>query len=282
MNKILSFLCICTFVCCSNYGQLTKLTKLPKVLKENSGMAIGKDSTLWFINDSGNEDILYQVNFKGKLLKELKVKNAENRDWEDLSRDLEGNLYISDLGNNANKRKDLVIYKTSNPDNEKGEKIASEKIEISYPDQKDFPPKKKNLKFDSEAIFHAGNKIYVITKNRSKPFSGKTNIYAVPDEPGKYKATLINTLETCEEASFCQITAADISPDGKKIVFLSYGRLWVYSNIKLANFSYDHVNMIDLKLNTQLESVSFLDDKTLLISDEEDKKSGRNLYLFRL
>lgn len=245
-------------------------------------MAIGKDSTLWMINDSGNEDVLYQVDLSGKLIKELKVKNAKNKDWEDLSRDTKGNLYISDLGNNANKRTDLVIYKTPNPDKEKGSKITAEKIELRYPDQKKFPPKKKNLKFDSEAIFHFGNQVYILNKNRSNPFSGDVTIYSVPDVPGKYIAKLLATIDTCEESDSCRITAADISEDGKTLVLLSYGKVMVYTGLVLPNFTFEEVKTIDLKSNTQLESILIINEKTLLLSDEQTGKKGRNLYSLKL
>lgn len=245
-------------------------------------MAIGKDSTLWMINDSGNEDVLYQVDLSGKLIKELKVKNAKNKDWEDLSRDTKGNLYISDLGNNANKRTDLVIYKTPNPDKEKGSKIISEKIELRYPDQKKFPPKKKNLKFDSEAIFHFGNQVYILNKNRSNPFSGDVTIYSVPDVPGKYIAKLLATIDTCEESDSCRITAADISEDGKTLVLLSYGKVMVYTGLVLPNFTFEEVKTIDIKSNTQLESILIINEKTLLLSDEQTGKKGRNLYSLKL
>ena len=74
MTRYIAILLFSFLISCSNYGQLTYITKLPKKLKENSGMAIGKDSTVWFVNDGGNEDKIYQINNKGKILKELEVK----------------------------------------------------------------------------------------------------------------------------------------------------------------------------------------------------------------
>ncbi|WP_233268643.1 hypothetical protein [Cellulophaga sp. L1A9] len=84
--KLLSFLYITIFLIgCSNYGQLTFVTKLPKAVKENSGIAYYSNEKAWFIEDHGNDDVIYQIDFKGKLLKELRVKNAKNHDWEDLT-----------------------------------------------------------------------------------------------------------------------------------------------------------------------------------------------------
>jgi len=280
MSRYLFILFASLFFSCSNYGQLTYITKLPKKLDENSGMVVGRDSTVWMINDSGGADKIYQINFKGKYVKQLEVKNAKNKDWEELARDIDGNVYIADTGNNANKRKDLVIYKIPNPDKEKGDKIEAERIEFNFPEQKKFPPKKKNLHFDTEAIFYAKDSLYLITKNRSHPFSGEALIYRIPAKKGNYKATYLGEFIPCTDFSTCKITAADISPDGKTIALLGYGRLWLFTNFKLANFFEGELKAIDLGIRTQLESISFLNNNTLLLSDEELHKSGRNLYSF--
>ncbi len=282
MSRYLYILFISLLFSCSNYGQLTYITKLPKKLDENSGMAIGRDSTVWMINDSGGADKIYQINFKGKYLNELEVKNAKNKDWEDMARDIDGNVYIADTGNNANKRKDLVIYKIPNPDKEKGDKIEAERIEFYFPEQRKFPPKKKNLHFDTEAIFYAKDSLYLITKNRSHPFTGKALIYRIPAIKGNHKATFLGEFIPCTEFSVCKITAADISPDGKTIALLGYGKLWLFTNFELSNFFDGELKTIDLGIRTQLESISFLNNKTLLLSDEELKKTGRNLYSYTL
>jgi hypothetical protein len=280
MTRYIAILLFSFLISCSNYGQLTYITKLPKKLKENSGMAIGKDSTVWFVNDGGNEDKIYQINNKGKILKELEVKNAKNKDWEDMAQDKDGNVYIADTGNNANKRKDLIIYKIPNPDKEKGDKIEAEQIEFSFPEQRKFPPKQKNLLYDTEAIFYAKDSLYLITKNRSHPFNGNALIYRIPAKKGKYKATYLGEFISCTDFSTCKITAADISPDGKTIALLGYGKLWLFTNFNLSNFFEGELNTIDLGIRTQLESISFLNNKTLLLSDEQLHKSGRNLYSF--
>lgn len=282
MTRYIAILLFSFLISCSNYGQLTYITKLPKKLKENSGMVVRKDSTVWFVNDGGNQDKIYQISTKGKIIKELKVKNAKNKDWEDMARDNDGNVYIADTGNNANKRKDLVIYKIPDPDKEKGDKIEAERIEFNFPEQKKFPPKKKNLHFDTEAIFYAKDSLYLITKNRSHPFSGKAMIYRIPAKKGKYKASYLGEFIPCTDFSTCKITAADISPDGKTIALLGYGKLWLFTNFDLSNFFKGELKTIDLGIRTQLESVSFLNNKTLLLSDEELHKNGRNLYSYSI
>ncbi len=267
---------------CANHGQLTCVVKLPKDLKESSGLVTYTENTAWGIEDSGNQDNIYKINFEGEILKVLEVKNAKNKDWEDLTKDAKGNLYIGDFGNNENRRKDLTIYKLPNPETESGDKIDAEKITFRYPEQKDFPPSKKKLVFDSEAFFHHNNHLYIFTKNRAHPFTGETWVYKVPDKKGDYKAEFIGRLKTCEDWDTCRVTSADISKDGKTIVLLGYGKLWVITDFSKDNIVQGKLREIDLGLRTQLESVCFIDKKTLLLSDEENSKQGRNLYLFEL
>ncbi len=270
---------------CGNFGKLNFLARLPHELEENSGIAYYPESeSLWLVEDNGNKDIIYKVDFKGNITKELKVKNAKNHDWEDLTKDGKGNLYIGDFGNNDNDRKNLVIYKLPNPNSESGEKISAQRIKFTYPEQKDFPPGRHEKFFDAEAFFHHGSHIYIITKNRANPFSGEAWIYKVPDRPGDYKAKLLGKIKTCTDRDTCQITSADLSPDGKHIVLLGYGKLWLLSNFDLANDDFAQVKLreIDLEVHSQLESACFKDNTTLFLSDEENHMQGRNLYSFAL
>lgn len=284
MNKsllILLFLTV-TLISCNNYGQLTYIADLPNNLEENSGLLSIKDSTVWVIEDNGNKDKIYKVDFKGKIQKILKVKNAKNNDWEDLTKDTDGNVYIADIGNNNNDRKDLVVYKIPDPEIEPGDKIDAEKIEFYYPEQNEFPPVKSKRFYDAEALLHQGNSLYIVTKNRSNPFTGEALIYRLPDSKGKYEATLISTIKICGDWKTCRITGMDVSPDGKKIVLLSYGKLFILTDFEWDDFSKATMTTIDLGIRNQLESVCFLNGSTLLLSDEISHGQGGNLYSYHL
>ena len=267
---------------CSNYGKLTFITKLPKKLNENSGIAYYKDSAAWFIEDGGNQDEIYNIDFKGNIVKELEVKNAKNEDWEDLAKDHLGNLYVGDFGNNQNDRKNLVVYKLPDPEKEKGDKIDAVSIKFKYPQQKEFPPPQEKLLYDSEAFFYYKQHLFIFTKSRANPFTANTLIYRIPAEEGTYDAEFLGVLKTCDDWNSCRVTSADISPNGKMIAVLSYGKLWLLTNINWDDLSKSDSRQIDLDVRTQLESVCFKDDHTLLFADEERGPTGRNLYSMRL
>ena len=282
MIRYSCFMWLLLLVGCTNYGQLTLITKLPEKLKENSGMVSYSPTSVWFIEDKGNSDNLYQTNFKGDIIKHLDVKNAKNIDWEDLTKDKEGNLYIGDFGNNDNIRRNLTILKLPNPEIEKGDKINAKSIKFNYPEQLEFPPRRGALLYDAEAFLHFKGHLYIFTKNRSNPFTGETLLYKVPDTIGNYEAQLVGKIPLCMDWDTCRITSAAISPDEKTIVLLSLGKLYMLTDFPEDDFINGKITEIDLGVRTQLESVCFQNANTLLLSDEVSNNTGGNLYSYSL
>ncbi|RDY59465.1 hypothetical protein [Flagellimonas nanhaiensis] len=264
----------------SQHGDLDFLGKFPSRLKEVSGMETD-GSTFWVIQDSGNKDKIFKVDKKAQVSNEYKIHHAKNEDWEDLTLDKKGNLYIGDFGNNNNARKNLVIYKIDSSQLHKKEP-AAKKIKFKYPQQHKFPPKKDSLLFDTEAFFHWNDSLYLFTKNRTRPYSGRTLIYRVPDKKGEYDAEYLGSMVLCKNASLCSVTGADISSNGKTIALLTYGMVFLVTDFELSDFSKASAELVDLKTRTQTESICFLDDNTLLIADEENRGTGRNLYSYSL
>jgi hypothetical protein len=167
------------FLSCQNYGQLTLIADLPSVLEEVSGTeVVPKSALIWTVNDGGNKPILFGLNNKGEIIKEITIR-AKNNDWEDLTSDENGTIYIGDFGNNSNRRKNLSIIIVEQ--NELDEKKAEvDEIEFKYPNQDQFPPKKKELYFDTEAFFYFKSSLYILTKSRVKGNYGRTTLYKIP------------------------------------------------------------------------------------------------------
>ena len=268
-------------VSCSAKNEPKKLFSLPKPLKEVSGITVSNHS-LWAIADSGNKNQIFQLTEEGKIAKELTITNAVNIDWEDLTSDTQGNLYIGDFGNNDNIRKDLCIYAISNDSLEKSETNSVAKIRFSYPEQKDFPPVKTELKYDAEAFIVFKNHFYIFTKNRSKNFDGTTLLYRVPMTAGNHQATLIGSFVTDKKYNSGVITGAAISPDQQRIAILSHQKVWVFEAFKNDNFFSGKITEVDLNHHSQKEALTFKDNATIWIADEKVKKSGGNVYQFEL
>ena len=96
MKKIGIIFIFLLFISCQNFGQLIFLTDLPKELNEVSGTETLENSNLfWMLNDGGNQSKLFAVSKKGTIKREIYIK-AKNHDWEDLTSDEKGNIYIGD------------------------------------------------------------------------------------------------------------------------------------------------------------------------------------------
>ncbi len=270
-----------SFTSCSTKNEPQKLFSLPKPLKEISGITLVGDK-LWAIADSGNENIIYQLTEGGGIASKITITNAGNVDWEDLTKDSEGNLFIGDFGNNDNTRKDLCIYAISKDSLGKSETNSVAKISFSYPEQKEFPPKKTQLWYDVEAFITYKDNFYLFTKNRSKNFDGTTLLYRVPMTPGNHTATLLGSFKTDTNYNNNAITGAAISPNQQRIAILSHSKIWIFEEFKEDDFLQGKSTEFSLNHYSQKEAITFKNNTSVWIADEKVKKSGGNVYEFHL
>lgn len=251
---------------------------LPQSLKEVSGIALSKDGKMMFaIEDQGNKNTVYSLDLKGNIVKETTIKDAENNDWEDITTNQQGEVFIGNFGNNENDRKDLSVLKV---DVNSGQVLQT--TTFYYPEQKDFPPKKSDLLYDCEGFVVFKNNFYLFTKNRSKNFDGSFLVYKVPNQSGSFPATLVGKLKLEGKFDDAAITSATINSIGDEIVLLSHKKIHTLRNFHENDFSKAVIKSIDLDHNSQKESIVYKDDKTLYIADEREKKEGGNVYIFPL
>jgi hypothetical protein len=180
------------FVRYAHTQQLEVVCDLPSVLNESSGLLSYTDSTFLSINDSGGEAAIYEFSKTGILISTTKFPNLKNVDWEELTSDKDGYIYIGDFGNNENKRKKLTIYKFHS-DSIGKQIFQTEIIRFSYPEQEAFPPDKNEMLYDAETFLVWENELLIFTKCRDVPFTGRTFIYSIPTKAGNYTAKRINT-----------------------------------------------------------------------------------------
>lgn len=236
--------------------KITKIGKLPHAANESSGLArTTKANTFWTHNDSGGKAELYEIDEKARLLSVRPVANATNVDWEDLANDRDGNIYIGDIGNNSNNRKNLAIYKLY----QGGEKV--EKISFQYADQTQFPPPAGRWIYDSEAFFHNDQNLYLFSKNQSD--GNYTRLYKFSDQPGNYTLSAIDSIHIKT-----QVTSADISPDGKTFALLTYGKILLFS-IEKGNINFKKPLGCFRIVKKQAEALLFLNNTDMIITNEQ-------------
>lgn len=248
--------------------------KLDAQLNEISGLEQLNETTLVAINDSGSDAELHLIDLKGKLIKTVSVKNATNVDWEDLARD-DNYLYIGDIGNNQNKRKDLCVYKVKIADVLSKKEVIAQKISFYYSDQTEFPPQKRQLNFDAEGMIVYKESIYIFSKNRTDPWTGISTVYTLPKQRGSYKAKKYSELYVGEQGWWQDaITGADIFKD--QLYILTYNRVF---QLNIADLDRSPSFTQEFKRMTQKEGVVVLDKNTFFIADEVKRAmGGGNLY----
>ena len=188
-----------------------------------------------------------------------------------------GNLYIADIGNNGNRRKNLYILKLKLKEAILQDTVSAEKIKFSYPEQHAFPPDKANLYFDAEALWAKDGMLYILTKNRTEPCDGKGFLYQLPAQTGTYKAKKMGEFSTCTDMIKCWITAADFNPKTNTLAIMTT------KNIHLVLFEEEQlttVNVYEVPGIKQRESIAFSNkENELFIADEFHKiLRGGNIY----
>ena len=237
---------------------LTKVGSLKGVVPESSGLApAGAPDTYYSFGDDGNGPWLYKINGQGRAVGGQIDVATTNTDWESLSRDPQGNYYIGDCGNNESLRRQLVIHKVRPETPRQVQDIA-----FTYPDQTDFPPKKKQRNFDCEASLWHDGKVWLFTKDRGRQTTSK--VYSVPDQPGTYVAQLVTKIAIPGE-----VTDAALAPNGRRLVLLGRSELFVLEGASWTEMLAATPRQIGLPGAGQTEGAVFKDDKTLLISTEQ-------------
>ncbi|WP_375181862.1 hypothetical protein, partial [Chryseobacterium sp.] len=222
------------------------------------------------------------VDRKGNLTSDVLVENTENHDWEDITKDAAGNIYIGDFGNNENDRQNLSILKVDLKDASQKSTKVIQTTTFHYEGQTEFPPKKSNWLYDCEAFVEMNGNFYLFTKNRSKGFDGTFLVFQVPNKAGDFEAKLIGKLKLSGGYSDAAITSATINSTKDKIVLLNHKNIQILTGFSADDFSKTKIEKVSLNHNSQKEAVVFADDKTLLIADEKDGKEGGNVYTFSL
>lgn len=268
MINLLKIFCLNILFVCQIVGQSRTVCAIPAQLSENSGMLVGANNTIWLHNDGGNAAELYQLDTTGAILRTITISNANNIDWEDMTKDTAGNVYIGDIGNNNNNRQNLKIYKIPPLDSILSNTVQAEVISFSYPEQQSFPASNSEKKYDAESLVFHQNQLYIFTKDRTNPHRGYSWLYRVPSQAGIYSAQLIDSFETQQSSYILEVSSAAFSPDGRHLALLNAMGLWLFSDFTGDDFFGGASQFISLNNFSQKEAIAFVDTQTIYITNE--------------
>ena len=184
-------------------------------------------------------------------------------------------LYIADIGNNYDTRKNLSIikiHKNKNPD-------SFELINFNYPEQKSFNYRKLSM-FDAEGLISVDDYLLIFTKNRAEKI---TDIYKLPKIPGTYNAIKIGSINT--ESI---ITGADFDKKTNLLALTSTINFNKYYLLIIDGFSLKKKNKYNIKKYeipvgaTQVEAVKIINSSTLWISSEDEINGRPKLYKIKI
>jgi len=258
-------------------------------LSEMSGIVASSYSDIfWVHNDSGDEARVFAIRadaeivvpnifgllFPGSSTDDwpgFAIDNAWQYDWEDIAM-ADGQLYLADVGNNDNARRDLGVYVANEPNPLFVTKTRALKfLPIRYPDQSEFPARQWH--FDCEAVFTFDGDLYFLTKHRQP---GK----ALAWEPGTKLYRLAssytdreNVLKLVDRHDRVTLpTGADVSPDGQHLAILTYTRLWVFERPRRGGrWLQGAARILDLdrSLVKQNEAIAWESNDSLLMTNEQ-------------
>jgi Tol biopolymer transport system component len=194
----------------------TQVLQTDRVL-EASGLAqsLINDNVLYSHNDSGGEASVFAIDTQGKLLAEIVIEGASNRDWEDIAtaidpEDGKAYIYIGEIGDNGARHPSVKIYRVPEP----RLNTADSLYQIS--DVETYSIVYEDGARDAEALFiepKTGD-IYIISKREEQ-----VGIYQISYPPSTLE---VNTARKLGTMKMSWVTAADISPDGKYILVKNY------------------------------------------------------------
>ena len=241
-----------------------------RLITESSGVAASRaqPGVLWTFNDSGNDPILFATDTRGRDRATFRVAGATNEDWEAITLGACGRrqcLFIGDIGDNDNRRRDVVIYRVPEPRVSGGRRAtpataAATALHIRYPDG---PHDAESL------IMTRTGDLLIITKSGKHP-----QLYRVPAGAwGTHRTVTADSLGPLpidtDMKSFRLVTDAAIAPDGVRVAVRTYREIYF---LRLANGHLvpdDPPRACDtFGLQIQGEGVDWLDQHSLVLTSE--------------
>ena len=217
-------------ICATGYGPVTEVGHLAHgALIEQSGLVASRThpQTLWTHNDSGDGAWIYALGTDGADLGRFMLSGIDAYDFEDIAaaRCPQGDgqcLWIADIGDNARRRDEVVIYVVEEPVPTPGEGEISVGWQFHF--QYEGGPR------DAEALLvaPAGDRLWIIDKVEGTP----TGVFVADTLQDKMLAELRRQTEFDAPgvpiAMGQLVTGADLHPSGRRMVLRVYTGIYEF------------------------------------------------------
>jgi hypothetical protein len=256
---------------------------LDRTIREPSGVTTSPThpGVLWTHGDSGAGNWLFAIDTQGHVLARLRVKGTINVDWEDITHDDQGNLWLGDIGNGDSGRRDLAVHRLPEPDPHADvDRVWIDRsVDYYFPDQTQFGNKRAD--YDSEALFWWREQLWLLTKHRSDEW---TRLYRFPAlDAGEVALERVASfdlgayLNEAERQPWSgSVTAAELASEGpyagRYWAMLSYDGVFVFGVPKSGEGAelFDEVVTwiaFDPRVTGQVEALTW-DGEALLVINE--------------
>jgi hypothetical protein len=200
----------------------TALIAAPRLLESSGVVAGARQGVFWTHNDSGDGPYLYATDSAGRDLGRLRVRGAMAIDWEDIDAGpcviAPGRcLYIGDIGDNRERRAQVVLYRVREPEPPAGAADTLRSVEILDSLVVRYPGGPR----DAESVVVTPDGWLLLV---SKPREGRPRHYwASLDATGA--VTLVDGGPLPIAVSLPRgrlVTGGTVSPDGRWVVLRTY------------------------------------------------------------
>lgn len=206
-------------------------------LDEISGLAASRRhrGVLWVHDDGGNPERLFAIDLRGQRLATFRLEDIPKTDWEDIAAfELDGRAYllIADVGDNGGLRRTLQLHVVEEP-----ARLENARIKPAWSIIFRWPDGARDC--EAVAVDAARRQILLISKKRRPP-----EVFALPLRPGHAEpitASRVGELAGIPQPDARererwprrsklqgQVTAADVSPDGRTLAVMTYRHLLLY------------------------------------------------------
>jgi hypothetical protein len=212
-------------VCAQYAPRPVRGPRLPPEVSEMSGMAASMrhPDVYWAHNDSDNTFELFGLRADATIVTRVPLRGGSNRDCEDIAVGpcqadrTQSCIYLGDIGDNLERRRQLVIYEIPEPATLDGAPLTARPLAFTYPDR---PRNAEALLVDPD-----DGTIYVVTKE----IDSLGTLYRIDGLGASPLAQAVRLHRLAGSIGFAGLTtSASVHPSGTRVLLRTYTQVFEY------------------------------------------------------